>query len=266
MYKALTIAGSDTSGGAGLQADLKTFQELGVYGMSAVTVLVAQNPFQQWAHDTYPIDLDAIQAQIDTVLGGIGVDALKTGMLPSAQVIKLVAEKLRHYQPKNIVIDPVMVCKGTDEVVNPDAANGLRELLIPLADVVTPNLFEAAQLSGSKPIHTLDDMKEAARHIHGLGAKYVLVKGGAKLGQANAIDVLYDGSNFDVLEYPVIHTTYTHGAGCTTAAAITAGLASGLDPHQAIHQAKDFITKAIRHGFKLNEYVGPTMQAAHRLF
>lgn len=265
MVKALTIAGSDTSGGAGLQADLKTFQELGVYGMCAVTVMVAQNPAKQWAHDIYPIGLDAVEAQIETVLGGIGVDAMKTGMLPSAEIIALVAKKLKHYQPKNIVIDPVMVCKGTDEVVNPDAANGLRDLL-PLADVVTPNLFEAAQLSGLGPVRTLEDMKNAARRIHELGAKHVLVKGGSKLGLPQAVDLLYDGSDFDVLEYPVIHTTYTHGAGCTTAAAITAGLANGLDVRGAVRQAKDFVTKAIRHGFKLNEFVGPTLHAAHRLY
>lgn len=266
MKKALTIAGSDTSGGAGLQADIKTFQEMNVYGMCAVTVMVAQNPFKQWAHDIYPVDIAAIDAQIDTVLAGIGVDAMKTGMLPTAEIIALVAKKLNQYKPKNIVIDPVMVCKGTDEVVNPDAANGLRDLLIPLADVVTPNLFEASQLSGVKPVASLDAMKEAAKRIHQLGAKNVLIKGGSKLGTPQAIDLFYDGSTFDVLEYPLINTTYTHGAGCTTAAAITAGLANGLTVKQAVYNGKQFVTTAIEHGFKLNEFVGPTMHAAHRLY
>ncbi len=261
--KALTIAGSDTSGGAGMQADLKTFQELGVYGMTALTVIVAQNPGNNWSHDIYPLGLDALEAQIETVLAGIGVDALKTGMLGTQEMIELVARKLDRYKVENVVIDPVMVCKGTDEVLNPESAAGIRDLLVPRATVVTPNVFEASQLSGVK-IATVDDMKAAAVKIHALGARNVIVKGGAKLGTSGAVDILYDGREFVTLESPKFATTYTHGAGCTFSAAITAGLAKGRPVRDAVLEAKNFITAAIRHGFPLNAYVGPTCHAAHR--
>lgn len=264
IYKALTIAGSDTSGGAGMQADLKTFQELGVYGMTALTVIVAQNPHNHWSHDIYPLPLEALEAQLETVLAGIGVDALKTGMLGTVEIISLVARKIDQYNVKNVVIDPVMVCKGTDEVLHPETAVGIREQLAPRAAVITPNVFEAGQLSGVR-IKSVEDMKEAAIRIHALGARNVWIKGGAKLGTASAIDILYDGSEFAIFESPKFNTTYTHGAGCTSSAAITAGLAKGLPVREAVGQAKKFITAAIRHGFPLNSYVGPTCQAAHRL-
>lgn len=264
IRKALTIAGSDTSGGAGMQADLKTFQELGVYGMTALTVVVAQNPHNNWSHDIYPLTLEALEAQLETVLAGIGVDALKTGMLGTVEIISLVAKKIDQYHVKNVVIDPVMVCKGTDEVLHPETAVGIREQLAPRATVITPNLFEAGQLSGIS-IKSLDDMKEAALKIHALGAKNVFIKGGAKLGTESAIDILYDGREFVTLESPKFDTSYTHGAGCTSSAAITAGLAKGLPVREAVEQAKTFITAAIRHGFPLNSYVGPTYHAAHRL-
>lgn len=262
--KALTIAGSDTSGGAGLQADIKTFQEYGVYGMTAITMLVAQNPTNNWAHDVYPLSLEALEAQIDTVLGGIGVDAMKTGMLGTVEIISLVAKKLQEYKVKNIVIDPVMICKGTDEVLHPESAVAISEKLAPLATVITPNVFEASQLSGVR-IQSVETMKEAAVKIHALGPKYVMIKGGAKLGTDNAIDLLYDGSEFSVFETPKIHTEYTHGAGCTYAAAITAGMAGGLNVPDAVAKAKRFVTQAIGHGFPINQYVGPTYHAAHRL-
>jgi pyridoxine kinase len=262
--KALTIAGSDTSGGAGLQADLKTFQEYGVYGMTAITVLVAQNPANNWAHDVYPLPLNALEAQIDTVLGGIGVDAMKTGMLGTVEIISLVARKLKQYQVQNIVIDPVMICKGTDEVLHPESAAAISEQLAPLATVIAPNLFEASQLSGIR-IQSVETMKQAAIKIFALGPKYVLIKGGAKLRTANAIDILYDGKEFTVYETPKIDTEYTHGAGCTYAAAITAGLAQGLTVPEAVTKAKEFVTQAIQHGFPINSYVGPTYHAAHRL-
>lgn len=263
IAKALTIAGSDTSGGAGMQADLKTFQELGVYGMTALTVIVAQNPRNNWSHDIYPLPLEALEAQLETVLAGIGVDALKTGMLGTLEIISLAAKKIDRYKVKNVVIDPVMVCKGTDEVLNPESASGIREQLVPRATVVTPNVFEASQLSGIK-IKTIEDMKAAAVKIHALGAKNVLVKGGAKLDTENAVDILYDGREFVTLDSPKFSTSYTHGAGCTISAAITAGLAKGLPVREAVMQAKKFITVAIQHGFPLNSYVGPTYHAAHR--
>lgn len=262
--KALTIAGSDTSGGAGLQADIKTFQEFGVYGMTAITVLVAQNPANNWAHDVYPLSLEALEAQINTVLGGIGVDAMKTGMLGTVEIISLVARKLDEYPVKNIVIDPVMVCKGTDEVLHPESTVAISEQLAPRATVITPNVFEASQLSGIR-IQSVETMKEAAVKIHALGPKYVLIKGGAKLGTDQAVDLLYDGREFTTYETPKIKTEYTHGAGCTYAAAVTAGLAQGLSVPEAVAQAKKFVTQAIQHGFPINSYVGPTYHAAHRL-
>jgi pyridoxine kinase len=265
VYKALTIAGSDTSGGAGLQADLKTFQELDVYGMTALTTIVAMDPDNHWAHQVFPVSLDIVRTQLKTVLEGIGVDAVKTGMLGSVELIQLVAETIDKYKLDKVVIDPVMVCKGTDEVLHPETADALREYLVPRATVVTPNLFEAVQLSKHR-IETVEDMKEAAARIHDLGAKYVIVKGGGKLKHEKAVDVLYDGKEFTILESERIDTTYTHGAGCTYSAAITAELAKGKEVKEAINTAKAFITAAIRHSFPLNKYVGPTRHSAYRLY
>lgn len=265
MKKALTFAGSDSSGGAGIQADLKTFQERGVYGMTALTVVVAMDPANEWHHQVFPVELETIKAQAATIVEGIGVDAMKTGMLPTVDIIKLAADTIKKYDVQNVVVDPVMVCKGADEVLYPDLADALREILTPLATVVTPNLFEAGQLSGIGTITTVDQMKEAAVKIFDLGPKFVLVKGGGKLDHEKAVDVLYDGKEFQILEGERIDTSYTHGAGCTYSAAIAAELAKGASVKEAIYTAKEFITAAIRHSFPLNEYVGPTNHAALRL-
>ena len=265
MNKALTIAGSDTSGGAGLQADIKTFQELGVYGMSAITVLATMDPKDNWHHNVFPIAIDALEAQLDTALS-VGIDAVKTGMLANVETIETVAKRIKESGISNVVIDPVMVCKGEDEVLNPENADALREVLTPLATIVTPNLFEASQLAKTAPIRTIDDMKQAAVKINELGAKYVLIKGGSKLQSEKAIDLLFDGKDFKIYESEKVDTTYIHGAGCTFSAAITAELAKGKSVLDAIDVAKDFITEAIRHGWKLNEYVGPTMHGAYRLY
>ncbi|WP_282940817.1 pyridoxine/pyridoxal/pyridoxamine kinase [Paenibacillus sp. RC67] len=266
MHKALTIAGSDTSGGAGIQADLKTFQERDVYGMTVLTTIVTMDPANNWHHGVHPVALPTIEAQLQTVLGGIGVDALKTGMLGSVEIIELVTHTIKKQGLSRIVIDPVMVCKGNDEALHPETTVALRELLVPVADVVTPNLFEAAQLADRAPIKTLDDMKDAAQTIHASGAKYVLIKGGAKLDHPTAIDLLYDGKSFELYESEKIATTYTHGAGCTYSAAITAELAKGSDVKQAISTAKAFIMSAIQHGFPINSFVGPTMHSAYRKY
>ncbi|MFE5323903.1 pyridoxine/pyridoxal/pyridoxamine kinase [Paenibacillus sp. NPDC056579] len=266
MYKALTIAGSDTSGGAGIQADLKTFQERDVYGMTVLTTIVTMDPDNHWHHGVHPVALPTIEEQLKTVLGGIGVDALKTGMLGSVEIIELVSDTIKKKGLSRVVIDPVMVCKGNDEALHPESTVALRELLVPVADVVTPNLFEAAQLANTAPIRTLDDMKEAAQIIHAAGAKYVLIKGGAKLDHPRAVDLLFDGTTFDLYESDKIPTSYTHGAGCTYSAAITAELAKGSDVKQAVATAKSFIMNAIQHGFPLNGYVGPTMHSALRKF
>ncbi|WP_139488063.1 pyridoxine/pyridoxal/pyridoxamine kinase [Brevibacillus dissolubilis] len=264
LKKALTIAGSDTSGGAGIQADLKTFQELGVFGMTALTVIVAQDPHNDWFHAVFPIAADTVKAQLETVVQGIGVDALKTGMLGSVELIELAANFIDTHNLQNVVVDPVMVCKGADEVLHPESAHALRDILSPRATVVTPNLFEAGQLSGLGPITTVELMKEAAARIQASGAKFVLVKGGGKLQHEKAVDVLYDGTTFEVLEGERINTTFTHGAGCTYSAAITAELAKGKSVREAIGTAKEFITEAIRESFQLNQYVGPTNHGAYR--
>ncbi|WP_409303316.1 pyridoxine/pyridoxal/pyridoxamine kinase [Peribacillus sp. SCS-155] len=265
MKKALTLAGSDSSGGAGIQADLKTFQELGVYGMTALTTIVTMDPKNGWSHNVFPQETSTVEAQLETILS-VGIDAMKTGMLGSVEIIELAARKIDELDLSNVVIDPVMVCKGEDEVLHPETAVALRDVLVPRATVVTPNLFEAWQLSGIGPITTVDQMKEAAVNIHELGAQYVLIKGGNKLKHEKAIDLLYDGETFEILESERIDTAYTHGAGCTYSAAITAELANGKSVRDAIYTAKDFITEAIRYSWKLNEYVGPTMHGAYRTY
>jgi pyridoxine kinase len=263
LKKVLTIAGSDTSGGAGIQADLKTFQELGVYGMTALTTIVTMDPKNHWHHNVFPIELSTLKSQLETILS-VGVDSMKTGMLGSVEIIELAAKVIDENNIANVVIDPVMICKGEDEVLHPETADALRDVLVPRATVVTPNLFEASQLAQTGPICSLDDMKAAAEKIHSLGAKYVLIKGGSKLGHEKAIDLLFDGVEHRWYESEKVETTYTHGAGCTYSSAITAELAKGKNVVEAVEIAKVFITEAIRHGFRLNEYVGPTMQMAYR--
>ena len=265
MKKALTIAGSDTSGGAGIQADLKTFQELGVYGMTALTVIVAMDPHNGWSHQVFPVSLDIIKAQLETVLGGIGVDAIKTGMLPTTDIIELAAFAVKKHNLTNVVVDPVMVCKGAGEPIHPENAECYRKTLVPLAAVVTPNLFEAAQLSGIKDLDTPESIKDAAAAICELGAKNVIIKGGKGSDKEKAVDVVYDGKEFGYLESPRTDTSNTHGAGCTFSAAIAAELAKGADLKSAIKTAKDFISEAIKHSFKLNQYVGPTNHAAYKV-
>ncbi|MBM7704126.1 pyridoxine/pyridoxal/pyridoxamine kinase [Metabacillus iocasae] len=264
MHKALTIAGSDSSGGAGIQADLKTFQELGVYGMTALTTIVTMDPENNWSHGVFPQAVETVEQQLKTIVQGVGVTALKTGMLGSVEIIELAAKTIDDHHLTNIVVDPVMICKGEDEVLHPETMVSLRDVLVPKATVVTPNLFEAGQLSGLGPIKTIEQMKEAAVKIYESGAKYVLIKGGNKLAHEKAIDLLYDGQTFEILESDRIETTYTHGAGCTYSAAITAELAKGKDVKEAIQTAKAFITEAIRHSFPLNQYVGPTNHGAYR--
>ncbi|MBS4175358.1 pyridoxine/pyridoxal/pyridoxamine kinase [Bacillus sp. FJAT-49736] len=265
LKKTFTLAGSDTSGGAGLQADLKTFQELGVYGMTAITSIVTMDPKNNWHHNVFPIDVKTVEPQLETILS-VGIDAMKTGMLGSVEIIELAANKIDEHKLDKVVIDPVMVCKGEDEVLQPENTDAMRELLIPRATVVTPNLFEAWQLAKTGPIKTIDDMKEAAVKIHELGAKNVVIKGGKQLQHEKALDLFYDGSEFILLEKEKLDTTYNHGAGCTFAAAITAELAKGAAVKDAVHTAKEFVTAAIEHGFKLNQYVGPVMHGAYTRF
>ncbi len=265
IAKALTLAGSDSSGGAGIQADLKTFQENGVYGMTALTSIVTMDPANNWNHEVFPINVDTVEKQLNTILS-VGVDAMKTGMLGSVDIIELGARKIDQHKLDKVVIDPVMVCKGEDEVLQPENTEAMRELLIPRATIVTPNLFEAWQLAKTGPIKTIDDMKEAATKIYELGAKNVVIKGGLGIEHDKAVDLFYDGQEFTLLKKPKLDTTYNHGAGCTFAASITANLAKGKSVKDAVTAAKEFVTAAIEHGWKMNEYVGPVLHGAYTRF
>lgn len=265
IIKTLTIAGSDSSGGAGIQADLKTFEEYGTYGLSALTTIVTMDPDRGWHHNVYPVDAAIVAEQLKTIFAGGPVDAMKTGMLGSVEIVKVAEQALKSNKQTNVVIDPVMVCKGEDEVLNPESADAIRDLLLPLATVATPNLFEAGVLSGLGKLTTLDQMKEAARLIHQLGTQNVVVKGGKALGGDKAIDIFFDGSEYLVLETAKIEPAHNHGAGCTFAAAITGGLANGLSVKDAVVKAKDFVSAAIRNGYAFNEYVGPVFHGGYRL-
>lgn len=260
VYRALTIAGSDSSGGAGIQADLKTFQELGAYGMSAVTAITAQNT--QGVHGVYPQTVEAVGAQIDAVLSDIGTDAVKTGMLFSTDIIEVVARKLETYNVHNIVIDPVMVAKGGHTLLREEAIDALRRYLVPIATVITPNLPEAEVILGGGSIRSLDDMEQAARSIHQLGAQCVVLKGGHLTGDVST-DVIFDGETMMHLPVKRIQTKHTHGTGCTFAAAIAAGLAQGLAVSEAIQLAKTFITCAIESSLDIGHGIGPTNHSAY---
>ncbi len=258
MIKIATIAGSDASGGAGLEADLKTFEEYGLYGMAAVTVIAAMDPVNNWAHSVFPLDETALRAQMETVFRGVGVDAAKSGMLGTFYAVDLVREYISRYKVTHYVLDPVMVCKGAGQALNPELNMAIAEKLLPLAEVVTPNLFEAAQLSGMKEVAALEQMKEAAVIIAEQGARAVFIKGGAKLaGTVSAVDLLYDSNGFEIIEAPLIDTKWTHGAGCTTAAAITSGLARGMSVRDSVLLAKRFISESLNRSFPLNQWVGP---------
>ncbi|ARF17919.1 pyridoxine/pyridoxal/pyridoxamine kinase [Sporosarcina ureae] len=265
LKKTLTIAGSDTSGGAGIQADLKTFQEHGTYGMTAVTVIVTMDPDQNWSHNVYSLPIDVVKAQLKTALS-TGIDAIKTGMLSTEEVIQTAGQAIDESGLDHVVIDPVMVCKGEDEVLNPGNTDAMITYLVPKAEIVTPNLFEAGQLASMKTPKTIEDMKVAAQKIHELGARNVVIKGGKQLVHEKAVDLFYDGSTFTLLKSERSDTYHNHGAGCTFAAAITANLANGLSIKDAVIEAKQFVTAAIAHGWKLNEYVGPVMHGAKSQF
>jgi hydroxymethylpyrimidine/phosphomethylpyrimidine kinase len=253
LATALTIAGSDSSGGAGIQADLKTFSALGVFGMSAITAITAQNTLGVSA--IRELDEAIIAAQIAAVYEDILVGAVKIGMLSSAAITCTVAATLRQYQAKSIIVDPVMISKSGSRLLHPGAMTALKEQLLPMADVVTPNLFEAGELVGF-PVSNRSEMEAAARALHALGPKHVVVKGGHLEGAA--CDILFDGHSFVYLENERVNTVHTHGTGCTFSSAIAAGLAKKLSMEQAVRQAKHYITGAITHGFSLGHGVGPT--------
>lgn len=260
---ALTIAGSDSGGGAGIQADLKTFQELGVFGTSAITAITVQNTLG--VHGVYPLPPEAVEQQMEAVLSDIGADAVKTGMLFSADIIRRVAASLSRFDPRPLVVDPVMIAKGGAALLQSEAVDALRQQLFPLATIITPNVPEASALLDGSDIRSLDDMIEAAHRLHRLGPRYVFLKGGHLDGE-ESVDVLFDGSEPLLLRSPRIRTKHTHGTGCTTASAIAAGLARGLSPVEATERAKRFITAAIRHSLPIGGGIGPTNHAAWRSF
>jgi hydroxymethylpyrimidine/phosphomethylpyrimidine kinase len=245
-FRVLTIAGSDSGGGAGIQADLKTFAALGCYGMSAVTALTAQNTLG--VTGIHPVPEKFAAAQIDAVLGDIGADAVKIGMLYSAELIHTVAGELRRYHARNIVLDPVMVAQSGDRLLREDAVKALTEELMPLADVLTPNIPEAEALIGSA-IRTPADQKEAARRLARFGSRSILVKGG-HFESAESCDLLYLCAEDRWVELGAerIRSRNTHGTGCTLSSAVAARLARGDSIEEAVRRAKDYVNRAIQAG------------------
>jgi hydroxymethylpyrimidine/phosphomethylpyrimidine kinase len=242
---ALTIAGSDSSGGAGIQADLKTFSALGVYGASVITALTAQNTREVRGVHVPPADF--VAAQIDAVFDDLRVDAVKIGMLAAAAVIAAVAGRLARHGARNVVLDPVMVAKSGDSLLTPDAVGALRKTLVPLANLVTPNVDEAATLLDVNADAILADPAHACQRLHALGAQAVLLKGG-HAADDDATDTFSDGSRIEVLTAPRIDTRNTHGTGCTLSSTIAAYLARGATLIEAVRAAKAYVTECIRAG------------------
>jgi hydroxymethylpyrimidine/phosphomethylpyrimidine kinase len=244
MKRVLTIAGSDSGGGAGIQADLKTFAALGVYGTSAITALTAQNTLG--VAGVHAVPAEFVTLQIETVAADIGCDAVKTGMLATAAIVEVVAAAVEALDLANLVVDPVMVAKGGDRLLDDDAVRTMRSTLLHLARVVTPNVPEAEVLSGMS-IHTLDDMRAAAQKILHDGPKAVIVKGGHLEGETST-DLLITAAGETMLVGPRLRVANTHGTGCTFASAIAARLAHGDTLEDAARHAKDYVAGAMRHG------------------
>jgi len=255
--RVLTIAGSDSGGGAGIQADLKTFLAHGVHGMSAITAVTVQNSVG--VQGFYELEPGAVFEQIESVATDIGVDAAKTGMLASAPIIEAVAGAVERFALPNLVVDPVAASKHGDPLLRPDAVAALKERLAPLATVITPNLGEVELLCGVA-VRGPGDLLAAAMAMHELGPGWVLVKGGHLAG-GDAVDLLYDGHDAVELTAPRLATPHTHGTGCTLSSAIAANLADGLDVVTAVQAAKRYTSGAIAGGFPLGKGIGPTDHA-----
>jgi hydroxymethylpyrimidine/phosphomethylpyrimidine kinase len=258
MKRVLTIAGSDSGGGAGIQADLKAITLLGGFGMSVLTALTAQNTVGIQA--VHEIPSSFVERQIDSVLSDIGADAIKTGMLVNEGMVEVVSKKIKQYQVEKVVVDPVMVSKSGAYLLRREAQDALIKRLIPLAMVVTPNLMEASVLTGLR-VNSVGEMKRAARRIYELGAKHVVMKGGHLKGMA--IDLLYDGKKYIEMEGRRIESKNTHGTGCTFASAIATLLAKGDSVPEAVRKAKVFVTLAIQSGFRLGKGTGPVNPFAY---
>jgi hydroxymethylpyrimidine/phosphomethylpyrimidine kinase len=253
LPRALTIAGSDSGGGAGIQTDLKVFFALGCHGLSAQTALTAQNTVA--VNGILEVPPEFVIAQIEAVASDIGIDAAKTGMLASAEIVEAVAKAIEVHEIDRLVVDPVSVSKHRDQLLKDDALDALKGRLFPLASVITPNLYEAGLLLGAD-VTSADEMKDAARSLKELGPTAVLVKGGHLEG-SRAIDVLWDGTEMLEIEGPRYETKDTHGTGCALSAAIAARLAHGDNARDAVTFAKNFVSGAIKHGLRIGHGYGP---------
>ena len=253
MKNLLTIAGSDTCGGAGIQADLKTFSALGTYGMSVITAVTVQNTKGVFA--VQDIDPEIIKGQIDAIFDDISVSAVKIGMVSKIETINTIAESLQKYKPEIVVVDPVMISKSGFDLMQKNSKDALIEKLIPLAYLLTPNLPEAEVITGMK-INDYASMKKAAIKIHEMGSKNVLIKGGHL--ENDATDILFDGKNMTMISGERIETKNTHGTGCTLSSAIAANLGKGMVIKDAVENAKEYITIGIKHAIELGHGVGPT--------
>lgn len=248
----LTIAGSDSSGGAGIQADLKTFSAIGTYGMSAITAITAQNT--EGVFLVEELSTEMIRKQIEVVFDDIPPKALKIGMVSNENIIREIANTLKQYNPEYLVVDPVMISKSGYSLLQPEAKKSLIEDLIPMAYIITPNVPEAEEITNTT-IKTLDDMKIVGKKILALGPKYVLMKGGHLEG--DAVDVLIGEDTFEIFKVERLDRKNTHGTGCTLSASITAHLALGYDIVESVKLSKNYITEAIRHSFDIGHGVGP---------
>ena len=256
IHTALTVAGSDPGGGAGLQADLKTFSSLNVYGMSVVAALTAQNT--QGVRDVMHVPADFVGLQLEMVLSDIVPGAVKTGMLGTAAVVDITAHKMRRHGVTRLVVDPVMVSSSGTHLLEHSGEDILKRALLPLALLLTPNLAEASVLTGID-VKDLPSMEESARRLHRMGARIVLVTGGHLAGEA--VDVFFDGSRVERLSAPRISSTDLHGTGCVLSAAIAAYLAQGLALFDAVLRSKEFVTEAIRDSLRLGRGSGPVNAA-----
>jgi hydroxymethylpyrimidine/phosphomethylpyrimidine kinase len=251
--RVLTIAGSDSGGGAGIEADLKTFTALGVFGMAAITAVTSQNTVEVTGVRDMPADF--VAEQIDTVARDIGIDAAKTGMLSNSAIVSAVADVCRRWNVPHLVVDPVMVAKSGDYLLRQEAVEAMRDALVPLAEIITPNVPELAELTGIS-VETPDDVRYAGQRMLDMGARCVLVKGGHMQGP-QAVDYLMWHGGQEQFSAPRIDSRNTHGTGCTYSAAIAAGLAKGLPVPEAIRTAKSYLTEAIRRAFQIGQGHGP---------
>ncbi len=255
----LTIAGSDSGGGAGIQADIKTITALRGYAMSAITALTAQNTVG--VSGIYPVPADFVEKQVVAVLDDIGVDAVKTGMLAESSIVECVAGILHNYAVKKIVVDPVMIAKSGDSLLSEQAVQSVKTQLLPIAQVVTPNIPEAEALAGGKKITNVDDMREAARIIADTGPLWVVIKGGHLDEGVSPVNILYDGHDFYEYEYRRIETRDTHGTGCTFASAAATFLAHGLPVPNAVESAGKAVQVGIENALRLGRGHGPLSHA-----